>query len=367
MTPFDSPDFAAHESVHFFTDPASGLEAVIAIHSTARGPATGGCRFWGYASRDAALTDALRLARGMSYKNALAGLPLGGGKAVVLKPAGDFDRSALFAAFGRAVDSLAGRYVTAEDVGTTVADMRAIAEHTCYVGGFGGVGNVAGGDPAPSTAWGVFLGIRAAWSYLRGEPAGALAGVRVAVQGLGGVGLHLCRHLHAAGARLVVSDLDAERVARAVAEFDATALAPAKILTADVDILSPCALGAVLNEASIPTIRAALVAGAANNQLATEADGERLRRRGILYAPDYVINAGGIIRVACEYLRQGTESDVRAQIARIPDTLRQVLEQAAQDALPTHVVADRLAERALCAPGALPPRRELPRLHHAIR
>lgn len=289
MTPFDSPDFAAHESVHCFADPATGLRAFVAIHSTARGPAAGGCRFWSYAGSDAALTDALRLARGMSYKNALAGLPLGGGKAVVLKPSGDFDRAALFAAFGRAVDALGGRYVTAEDVGTTVADMRSIASTTRFVGGLAGHGNVAGGDPSPSTAWGVSLGLREAWSHLRGRAAADLAGVRVA-----------------------------------------------------------------------------LVAGAANNQLATREDGERLRRRGILYAPDYVINAGGIIRVACEYLRQGSESEVRAHIARIPGTLRTVLEQAARESLPTDVVADRLAERALQAP-ATAPQSELPRLRHAHR
>jgi leucine dehydrogenase len=365
MTPFDLLDFDAHESVHFFSDPASGLEAIVAVHSTTRGPAAGGCRFWSYPDRGAALTDALRLARGMSYKNALAGLPLGGGKAVVLRPAGDFDRAALFAAFGRAVESLGGRYVTAEDVGTTVADMRSIAGATRYVGGLANGAGLAGGDPSPSTAWGVFLGLHEAWSQLRGGRGGELAGVRVAVQGLGGVGYNLCRQLHAAGARLVVADLDPERLRRAVAEFGATPVAAAEILGADVDILSPCALGAVLDEASIPRIRAALVAGAANNQLATPEDGERLRRRGILYAPDYVINAGGIIRVACEYLRQGSESEVRAHIARIPGTLRAVLEEAAREVLPTHVVADRLAERALRAPGTATLQPRLPRLRHA--
>jgi leucine dehydrogenase len=364
MTPFDYADFDAHESVHFFSDPAVGLEAIIAIHSTARGPAAGGCRHWSYLGRDAALTDALRLARGMSYKNALAGLPLGGGKAVVLRHPGEHSRAELFAVFGRAVDSLGGRYITAEDVGTTVADMQAIATSTRYVSGLGGGGAVASGDPSLSTAWGVFLGLREAWSHVGGRGA-ELAGVRVAVQGLGGVGYNLCRQLHAAGAKLTVSDLDGARVQRAVAEFDATEVAPADVLQADVDIISPCALGAVLNECSIPGVRAALVAGGANNQLATPEDGERLRRRGILYAPDYVINAGGIIRVACEYLQRGTESEVRAHIARIPGTLRQVLEQAARESLPTGVVADRMAERALRAPQGSALRRELPRVKHA--
>jgi len=364
MTPFDYADFDGHESLHFFNDPATGLEAIIAIHSTARGPAAGGCRHWSYLSRDAALTDALRLARGMSYKNALAGLPLGGGKAVVLRRPGAHSRQELFAAFGRAVDSLGGRYITAEDVGTTVADMRSIAATTRYVSGLGGSDAVAGGDPSPSTAYGVFLGLREAWCHVGGSGAD-LAGVRVAVQGLGGVGYNLCRQLHAAGARLVVSDLDRARVERAVAEFDATEAAPAEVLQADVDIQSPCALGAVLNERSIPAIRARLVAGAANNQLATSEDGERLRRRGILYAPDYVINAGGIIRVACEYLQQGTESEVRAHVARIPATLRQVLEQAARESLPTHVVADRMAEQALRAPRGPAVQRELSKVSHA--
>jgi leucine dehydrogenase len=363
MTPFDDADFDGHESVHFFSDAATGLEAIVAIHSTALGPAAGGCRFWSYPSRAAALTDALRLARGMSYKNALAGLPLGGGKAVVLRPVAVHGRSELFAAFGRAVDSLGGRYVTAEDVGTTVADMHAIATATRFVTGLAASGAVAGGDPSPSTAWGVFLGLREAWAHA-GRSAD-LGGVRVAVQGLGGVGFNLCRHLHAAGARLTVSDLDAARVARAVAEFDAVAVAPAEVLQADVDVLSPCALGAVLNERTIPQIRAALVAGAANNQLATPEDGERLRQRGILYAPDYVINAGGIIRVACEYLRQGTESEARARIARIPDTLRQILQQAARESLPTHVVADRTAERVLRARTRPAMGQGLPRMSHA--
>jgi leucine dehydrogenase len=199
----------------------------------------------------------------------------------------------------------------------------------------------------------VFLGLREAWSFLRGGRESDLAGVRIAVQGLGGVGYNLCRHLFAAGARLRVSDLDPARVQRAVGEFEAVEIAPAEVLQAEVDILSPCALGAVLSESTIPSIRASLVAGGANNQLATPEDGERLRRRGILYAPDYVINAGGIIRVAREYLQQGTEAEVRAHIARIPLTLRQVLEQAARESLPTGVVADRMAERALHAPHGL--------------
>jgi len=350
MTPFDDSGFDGHEAVHFFSDAASGLEAIIAIHSTARGPAAGGCRYWAYADRGAAQTDALRLARGMSYKNALAGLPLGGGKAVVLKPSPATDRRALFQAFGRAVESLGGRYITAEDVGTTVADMEAIATGTRFVSGLRARGAVAGGDPSPSTAYGVFLGLREAWAYLRGGTASELAGVRVAVQGLGGVGYNLCRLLHGAGARLTVSDLDPVRLARAVAEFGATSASPEEILWADVDVLAPCALGAVLDARTVPGIRAGLIAGGANNQLATPADGERLRQRGILYAPDYVINAGGIIRVACEYLQQGTEPEVRARIARIPVTLRQVLEQAARESLPTDVVADRMAERALRAP-----------------
>jgi len=345
MTPFDLPDFDQHESVHFFHDAATGLEAIIALHDTALGPAAGGCRYWRYASRSAALTDALRLSRGMSYKNALAGLPFGGGKAVILEQQGRPRSSELFEAFGRAVNSLGGAYITAEDVGTTVADMRVIASQTRFVTGVASSAGVAGGDPSPKTAYGVFLGLREGWRHVSGSE--DLRKVRVAVQGLGGVGYHLCRRLHAAGAQLFVSDLQANRLERAQREFGAVVLAPELALFADVDILAPCALGAVLCDATIPQVSARLIAGGANNQLATARDGAALHERGILYAPDYVINAGGIICVACEYLGQGSEEEVQERIQRIPGTLNEIFERAARTDLATDLVADSMAQERL--------------------
>jgi leucine dehydrogenase len=341
MTPFDSPDFDDHEAVHFFCDPSSGLEAIIALHSSALGPSAGGCRYWAYDTREAGLTDALRLSRGMSYKNALADLPFGGGKAVILRNERQTDRRAVFEAFGQAVNSLDGRYVTAEDVGTHVEDMQAIHRMTRYVSGIVSEHGVAGGDPSPKTAYGVFLGLRETWRHVSGTE--DLSGVRVAVQGLGGVGGHLCTHLHEAGAQLIVADLNGDLVTRMVGEFAAVAAAPSDILEVDADILAPCALGAILNSASIPRLRVRAIAGGANNQLATDADGRALAERGITYAPDYVVNAGGIISVASEYLGSGSEEEVRRKIERIPLTLRGILERARDERLPTAAVADRLA------------------------
>jgi leucine dehydrogenase len=348
MTPFDLPDFDAHESVHFFSDSGTGLEAIIAIHSTALGPAAGGCRYWAYETRGAALVDVLRLSRGMSYKNAMAGLPFGGGKAVVLRRPDDRSDT-LFKALGTAIESLGGSYITAEDVGTSVADMQAVARSTRFVSGLSSAKDVAGGNPSPKTAYGVFISLQEGWRYLTGT---GLADVRVAVQGLGGVGHDLCRHLHRAGARLFVSDLDAWRVERAEQAFGAAAVSPEVILSADVDILAPCAMGAVLNAAAIPRISARLIAGGANNQLAAIEDGERLRQAGILYAPDYIVNAGGIICVASEYLGEGSEAEVMARISQIPGTLRQIFDQAAVASLPTNVVADRMAQERLLKKGS---------------
>lgn len=347
MTPFDSPDFDDHEAVHFFCEPVSGLEAIIALHSSALGPSAGGCRYWRYETREAGLTDALRLSRGMSYKNALADLPFGGGKAVILKSDRQIDRRAVFEAFGRAVESLAGAYITAEDVGTRVEDMQAIERTTRYVSGLASEHGIAGGDPSPKTAYGVFLGLRETWRHVSGDD--DLTGVRVAVQGLGGVGGHLCGHLHEAGARLVVADINADLVARAVQDYGAVAVDAADILQADVDVLAPCALGAILNAASIPTIRARAIAGGANNQLATDEDGLALMMGGITYAPDYVVNAGGIICVASEYLGSGSEEEVLRKIERIPATLRSILERARDSRQPTAAVADKLARERIAA------------------
>lgn len=321
---FGLPDQAPHERVLLAADPVTGLKAILAVHSTARGPAFGGCRFWSYDNELAALNDALRLSQGMSLKNALANLPFGGGKAVIIKPAGSFDRPALFAAFGRAVQSLDGAYITAEDVGTTTADMLGMQAHTQFVSGIPREG-AFGGDPSPKTAYGVFVSIDEGVKRVLGRA--SLDGVRVALQGLGAVGWHLAEYLHQAGAKLVVADVDAAKVERARAQFGAQAVGIADILSAVVDVLAPCALGAVLNAQSIPALRARLVAGAANNQLATAADGDALQARGISYLPDYLVNAGGIISVAREFRGEGEEQAVMAEVARIRERVAELLER----------------------------------------
>lgn len=342
MTVQTSSFFAGHEQVSFFSDPKTGLRAIIAIHSTALGPAAGGCRMWTYADEQAVINDALRLSRGMSYKNAMAGLPLGGGKAVIIGDPARDKTELLLESFGAAVDSFGGRYVTAEDVGITVADMTAAARRTTYISGLKKAGEAAGGDPSPKTAHGVFLGLKAAVEAKLGR--GDLEGLNVAVQGLGGVGYHLCRELHGAGARLTVADINPERVTRVVESFDAASLPVDRILFAEVDVVAPCALGAILNAQSIPQIKAQVIAGGANNQLAEDADGARLHERGILYTPDYVINAGGIINVAAEYLGNKTEGEVDADIDRIYDRLGELFARAESEGRPTNVIADAMAE-----------------------
>ncbi len=343
MSVFEHPGFDRHDSVHHFRDEATGLRAIIAVHSTALGPAAGGCRRWRYADEGAALTDALRLSRGMSYKNAVAGLPFGGGKAVILASDDAPKTPELFAAFGKAVASLGGRYITAEDVGVSVEDMREVRRVTEFVSGLPQSGEHAGGDPSPWTALGVFLGIQTAAGARLGQS--SLDGVRVAVQGVGHVGLHLCRLLHEAGAKLVVADVDPDHLAAVRDEMPVEEVAPDAVLESDVDVLAPCALGGVLSAETIPRLRAKIVAGAANNQLATEADGVRLAERDILYAPDYVINAGGIISVAREYLGESSGTEVRAEVSRIPDRLHEIFAQAKSTGRPTNELADELARR----------------------
>ena len=307
---FDHPDFDAHEDVVFAHDPATGLRAIIAIHDTTLGPALGGCRIRDYASDDAALADVLRLSRGMSYKAALAGLPLGGGKAVILTAPGRPKTPAMMRAMGRAVERLGGRYVTAEDVGSTVADMDEVAKATAHVGGRAG----DGGDPSPFTARGVFLCLEAAVRHRLGRD---LAGVHVALKGLGHVGFALAGFLHAAGARLTVADIDAGRVAEAKRAFGA-AVAPVEAIAAlGADVFAPCALGGDLCAAAIPRLGAGIVCGAANNQLATAEDDIRLARRGVLYCPDYLVNAGGVISVARKPLGLTPEA-VEAKLAGLP-------------------------------------------------
>lgn len=335
-----SMDCELGEQFVVIDDPESGAKGAIAIHSTALGPAAGGCRFWHYADKEALATDALRLARGMSYKNAIAGLPFGGGKAVLQRPEGDFDRAAIFQAFGRAVEKLRGQYVTAEDVGTTIADMREIARETRHVAGLDKRDGLAGGDPSPWTALGIFKSMQAA---ARVTFASDLKGLTVAIQGTGNVGSHLAELLHGAGARLVLADADSARAKRLAERLDARVVGTDEILSVDADILAPCALGAILNEASIPTLRARLVCGGANNQLAADADGQRLAERGIAYAPDYVVNAGGIINVVAEYLGEA-EDQVARRIDLIAERLAEILGTAAHDGLATHLVADRMAQ-----------------------
>jgi leucine dehydrogenase len=347
MGVFKHAEFDNHESLHFFQDDATGLQAIIAIHSTALGPAAGGCRRWIYTSDADALTDALRLSRGMTYKNAVAGLKFGGGKAVILGNENAPKSAALFTAFGRAVDSLGGRYITAEDVGCSVDDMRHVREQTEFVSGLPQSGSSAGGDPSPWTAIGCLQGIEAAVHARLGKD--SLKGVRVAVQGVGHVGLHLCRLLHEAGAELFVSDVNRDNLKAASTELPVTVVAPTELLYADVDVLAPCALGNILTSTTIPRIKAKVIAGAANNQLATAADGTRLAERDILYAPDYVINAGGIISVAREYYGSSSEDEVRADVYRIRERLQAIFDEAKSGGRPTNELADELARDIVAA------------------
>jgi leucine dehydrogenase len=332
---FDQPDFDGHEQVVFASDPETGLRAIIAIHDTTLGPALGGCRVWSYASEAEAVADALRLSRGMSYKAALAGLPLGGGKSVVMIGEGRPKTPSMMRAMGRAVDRLGGRYITAEDVGSTVADMDEIAKATPFVSGQSG----GAGDPSPFTARGVFLCLEAAVRHRLGT---SLEGVHVAVKGLGNVGRSLAAMLTEAGARLTVADIDARRVAAAVEAYRATAAPVETIATVPADVFAPCALGGDLNERTIPTLGAPIVCGAANNQLATAADELRLARAGVLYCPDYLVNAGGLIHVARHTLDLES-AVVEARIRDLPDTLRSILEQAARGRTTPGAVADRIA------------------------
>jgi len=343
MTVFSNPAFDDHERVLFCRDEATGLCAIIAIHSTALGPAAGGTRLWTYASDDEALYDVLRLSQGMSYKNAMAGLKFGGGKAVIMKTP-DFEGSdALYERFGEFVESLGGDYITAEDVGMSVDIMDIVARKTRYVSGLTLQSGKAGGDPSPKTAYGIYRGILAAAKarLVRDD----LDGVRVAVQGVGHVGYELCKLLHAAGAALLVADLDEARVDRVCAEFGAERVPDAEILFVDADVLAPCALGAILHEESIPGIKARIVAGGANNQLRSQEDGQRLADAGILYAPDYVINAGGIINVACEYFGDVDDAGVMDLVARIGPRLSAIFDEAERTGEPTNVIADRQARK----------------------
>jgi leucine dehydrogenase len=338
---WDLPDFDAHEGVHFFSDAATGLRAVIAIHSTHLGPAAGGTRFWHYPDGNDAVIDALRLSRGMSFKNAMAGLPAGGGKGVILADANRTKTPEMLAAFGRAIESLGGRYVTAEDVGMGEADLVAIGRETRHVSGLPVGEGLAGGDPGPSTAKGVFLGVKAAIKHKLGKD--SAADVHVAIQGVGSVGGGLARLLAEEGAKLTLADVDRARAEKLAAELGGSVADAANILSIAADVVSPCALGAILTAESIAALNTPIVAGGANNQLATPEDGDRLHNRGILYAPDYVINAGGIINVTLEYLGQGDRAEVEARLQLIPGRLETIWAESAATGETEARVADRMA------------------------
>lgn len=343
-----------HEEVVFCHDPTVGLKAIIAIHNTALGPALGGTRMWNYKNEEEALVDVLRLSKGMTYKAAAAGLNLGGGKAVIIGDSKTQKTEGLFRAFGQFVNSLNGKYITAEDVGTSVNDMEYIFMETPFVTGipkdFGG-----SGDPSPYTAHGVLMGIKASAKWQLGTD--SLKGMRVAVQGLGNVGTHLVKYLSDEGAQVIVSDIDADKVKRHVDQFKATAAAPDQILFSECDILAPCALGAIVNDDSIRKLKCKVIAGGANNQLAEARHGNMLRELGILYAPDYVINAGGLMNVFVE-LEGYSHERAFDKTRKVYDNCTKVFEIAKRDNVGTQVAADRLAEERINTIGHLKQRHQ---------
>lgn len=349
--------FDKHEEVVLFQDQSTGLQAIIAVHNTNLGPSLGGCRIYPYASQDEAVNDVLRLSKGMTYKSALAGLPLGGGKAVIIGNPRQIKTAELFHAFGEAIESLGGTYITAEDVGSTEADMIEISKSTSFVAGLpesaAGHENGVAGNPSPVTAYGVFCGLKACAKEKFGDS--SLAGRKVAIQGMGAVGYALARYLIAAGAELIVADLNKDAIEKAQAEFGAKAMIgdPITIHAAEADIFAPCAMGAILNDRTIPEIKAAIIGGAANNQLAERRHDILIQDRGILYAPDYAINSGGITSVGYEYFaRTGrnpynyplTRDAMMAHVARIEETLGQIFILADNKNLSTGEAADQLAE-----------------------
>ena len=350
MTAFwTEPDFDDHELVQLVRDRKSGLTAIIALHSTHLGPAAGGTRFWHYADPKDAMRDALRLSRGMSYKNAMAGLPMGGGKAVILAGRDSVKTPEMLAAFGDAVDALGGRYVTAEDVGIGEADMVAVSKRTEFVSGLPVAGeDAAGGDPGPFTAMGIYHGIKAAVQHKLGKD--SVKGVHVAIQGTGSVGGGVARLLAKDGAKLTLSDINERRAETLAEELGAETAAPDAVMSVSCDVFSPNALGAILDDEGIARLDTPIVAGGANNQLARGHHGKMLADRGILYAPDYVINAGGIISVTLEYLcrRHGDPCDineVRKRIALIPGRLVEIWRESDSGGVSPDVVADRMAQK----------------------
>lgn len=325
--------------VHLAHDEASGLRAIVAVHTTKLGPAIGGCRCITYPDTDAALFDATRLARGMAYKAAISKLPHGGGKAVIMLPEGNVDREALFSAFGEFVESIGGDYITCEDSGTSTADMDIVARKTNHVLGT----NAGSGDPSPYTARGVRRGIEAAVKFQLERD--DLEGLHVAIQGVGHVGYYLAKELHERGARLTLADIDKGNLDKAVNDFGASVVSTDDILAVECDILAPCALGAVFNDDTVPKLNTRIIAGASNNVLLADSHGVEIFKRGILYAPDYAINAGGLINVAVEYGPDGySEERSIEMVDGIYDTMLEIFERAMNEDVPTHVVADRIVE-----------------------
>lgn len=335
---FEALSHQGHEQVSLWYDPDSGYRGIIAIHDTTLGPALGGTRFWNYEDDWQALIDVLRLSRGMTYKAAVAGVNLGGGKSVIIGDYKTKDREPIFRAHGRHVNSLGGRYITAEDVGTSPKDMEFIHRETKHVVGLEG----GSGDPSPVTAFGVYRGIKACAKFHYGDD--ALRGRSVAVQGVGNVGYYLCKHLHDEGAELIVTDIDDAKIARVVEEFGARAVAPEEIYGIDADIFAPCALGAVINDKTLDVLQADIIAGGANNQLAEERHGDVLHERGVIYAPDYVINGGGLCNVYAE-IGGWTQENAHAKASEIYETILSVLRIAKDHGVPTYEAADRLAEQ----------------------
>jgi leucine dehydrogenase len=344
MTLFDSPAFEGHEGVHAFFDEKTGLKSIIAVHSTARGPAAGGCRMWPYPTAEAAMMDALRLSRAMSYKNAMADLELGGGKAVIIGDSRTQKTPALFEAFGRAVDAVGGRYWTAEDVGVSPSDLMNARKTTRYVAGLEGHA-AASGDPSPVTAEGVFRGVQLG---VRRALNRDLKGVTVAIQGVGHVGAYLADKLHAAGAKLVITDVNEEALRQVAERTGAQIVAPGAIFDVEAEVFSPCALGGAVNAETLPRLKARVIAGGANNQLADPEIGRAVYDHGLLYLPDYVINGGGIINVAGEIraLDRGEAFDpawVQGKLDRLIETLDEVLDRSVAERRPTHEVAGEMA------------------------
>lgn len=339
MKIFEAMEKYGHEQLVFCYDKVSGLKAIIGIHDTTLGPALGGCRMWPYQSEDDAIYDVLRLSRGMTYKNSAMGLNLGGGKAVIIGNSRTDKSEELFRAFGKFVETLGGRYITAEDVGIGVEDITQVQVETSYVAGLPELS----GDPSPATAFGVYRGIKACAKEVWGSE--SLKGKTVAVQGLGHVGYYLCRHLYDEGANLIVTDIYQDRIEPVVKEFGAKAVKPEEIYGVECDIFAPCALGAIINDETLPQLKCKIVAGAANNQLKEPRHGDALMEMGILYAPDFVINGGGVTNVAEEYSPSGYQRDrAYARVSKIYDKLLKVFEIAKREGIPTYKAADLMAE-----------------------